>query len=198
MGLPAARRVAFEELKERLRSTTMPPRQERLPSAIPDLDRALGGGFPKGTLTTLEGPLSSGRWAIAARLLAQGTRRGLAAVVDGGAVYPPGLAAAGVSLERLLVVPSSEPIVAARATDALLRSRACGVVALDGPPLRSAIWARLAGLAHKNGALLLVVTTAPPPELATAAHLRLRFERARSGALHLRIRHEMLRIPCSQ
>jgi hypothetical protein len=196
MGLPAARREAFEELKERLRSTAMPARQERLASAIPDLDRALGGGFPKGTLATLEGPLSSGRWAIAARLLAAGTRRGLAAVIDGGAVYPPRLAAAGVHLERLLIVPAPEPITTARAADALLRSRACSVVALDAPPLRSAIWARLAGLAHKHGTLLLVVTHPPPSELATAAHLRLQFERGFPGTLKLRVRNASIAISC--
>ncbi len=196
MGLPA-RRAAFEELKERLRPTVMPVWQERLPSAIPDLDRALGGGFPKGTLTTLEGPLSSGRWTIATRLLAAWTRRGLAAVVDGGRVYPPDLAAAGVHLQRLLVVPASDPIAVARAADALLRSRACGVVALDAPLLRSAIWSRLAGIAHRNGALLLVVTQPPPPELAAAAHLRLRCERAFPSALCLHVRNENVRVPCS-
>jgi len=197
MGLPA-RRVVFEELRERLRSTTVPARQERLASAIPALDRALGGGFPKGTLTTLEGPLCSGRWALASRLLAQATRRGLAAVLDGGAIYPPGLAAAGVSLARLLVVPAPEPLTSARAADALLRSRACGLIALDAPSLRSAVWTRLAGLAHRSGALLLVVTTQAAPELASAAHLRLRFEYTMRDELRLYVRHESVRVACSR
>jgi len=197
MGLPARSGVAFEELKERLRSTALPVRQERLSSAIPALDRVLGGGFLKGTLTTLEGPLCSGRWAIAARLLAQATRRGLAALLDGGAAYPPDLVAAGVVLQRLLIVPAAAPIAGARAADALLRSRACRIIALDAPSLRPAVWTRLAGLAHKNGVLLLVVTTQAPPELATAAQVRVRFERASPSELHLRIRHESIRIPCS-
>lgn len=195
MALPA-RRVVFEELKERLRSTAMPARRECLPTAIAGLDRLLGGGFPKGTLVTLEGPLSSGRWAIAARLLATGTRRGLAAVVDGGAVYPPGLAAAGVHLERLVIVPATAPVAAARAADALLRSRACGVVALDAPALRSAMWARLAGLAQKHGALLVVVTAQSPPELAAVAQLRVHCRRT-ADALRVQVRHESVRVPCS-
>src|ERR1700694_3617661 len=55
---------------------------------IEALDRVLGGGFPRGTIGTLEGPPSSGRSALAARLLAAATRRGLGGVLGGG-VLPP-------------------------------------------------------------------------------------------------------------
>ena len=200
MGLPArplpSSRLAFEELRERLRSTAMPVRGERLASALPALDRALGGGFTKGTLTMLEGPAGSGRWALATRLLAQGTQRGLAAVIDSGALYPPDLVAAGVALERLVIVSAAAPVAAARAADALLRSRACGVVALDAPTLRSSLWVRLAGLAHKSGALLLVVAMHAQTELAAVAGLRLRCERA-GNEFCFHVRHESVRIPCS-
>jgi hypothetical protein len=196
MGL-AAKAVAFEELREKLRSTALPDRQARLPSAIPAIDRLLGGGFSKGTLTTLEGPLSSGRWALASRLLAGVTRRGLAAIIDAGGLYPPALVAAGVALERLVIVPAGENIAIARAVDALLRSRACGVVAFDAPALRPEVWARLAGLAHKHGTLLLVVTVHASHELAGAAHVRVRFEHVNIGAVRLRVRHETVQVPCS-
>ncbi len=200
MGLPArpstSSRLAFEELRERLGFTAMPVPRERLSSAVPALDRALGGGFAKGMLTTLEGRASSGRWALATRLLAQGTRRGLAAVVDSGAIYPPGLAAAGVVLERLVIVSVAAPVAVARAADALLRSRACGVIVLDAPTLRSSLWVRLAGLAHKSGALLLVVALQAPTELAAAAGLRLRCERA-GNEFRFHVRHESVRVPCS-
>jgi cell division inhibitor SulA/protein ImuA len=187
MALPAAlsrppqtaKREAFEALRERLRSSDMSPAAPRLPSAIPDLDRALGGGFPRGTLATLEGAQSSGRWAIVARLLAQATRRGLGAIVDAGALYPPDLVAAGVALERLLIVPAATPLIVARAADVLLRSRACAVIALAAPSLRATMWRRLAGLARKSGALLLVVATQPSPELQAAAGVRVRCERNR-------------------
>ncbi|MGH7736531.1 MAG: hypothetical protein ACREMP_01485 [Candidatus Tyrphobacter sp.] len=202
MGLaarvPERSQAAFEELRERLAAHALPARHEAIASAIPALDRLLGGGFPKGGLTTLEGPVGSGRWALAARLLAIWTRRGLAAVLDGGALYPPALACAGVALQRLLVVPATAPIDGARAADVLVRSRLCGVVALDALSLRAAAWSRLAGLAHKNGTLLLVVATQPPPELTSAARLRVCFERAARNELALRIRHERIRIRCSQ
>ncbi len=191
----AAQRAAFEELRERLRAGTVPGKRERLASAILPLDEALGGGFPTGTLTTLEGP-ALGHWALAARLLAQATRRGLAAVIDSGALYPPDLAAAGVVLERLLVVSANAPLITARAADALLRSRTCSVIALDAPPLRSMLWTRLAALAHKSNVLLLVVTPQPSCELAAIAEMRLRCEHVKGEELHLRIRHESVRVRC--
>src|ERR1700685_1762380 len=61
---------------------------------IAPLDAAVGGGFPRGTIASIEGPPSSGRSALAARLLAAATRRGLGAMV-GIDLFPPALAAAG-------------------------------------------------------------------------------------------------------
>ncbi len=181
---PAVRRVAFEELKERLQAGTALDKRE-----------ALGIGFPTGALMTLEGP-ALGHWALAAHLLAQATRRGLAAVIDNGALYPPDLVAAGVVLERLLVISATTPLIAARAADALLRSRACGAIALDAPPLRAALWTRLAVLARKSNVLLLVVTTQPSCELASIAGMRVHCERADDRELRLRIRHESVHVRC--
>lgn len=197
MGLPA-RRLAFEELRERLRSTAVRTRRgPLLESGIPDLDRMLGGGLPCGRLVTLEG--AAGRWTLVGRLLARATRRGLAAVIDAGSLYPPDLLAAGVELERLLVVPAAAPLAVARAADVLVRSRACTVVALSAPPLRSILWVRLAGLTHRFGALLLVVAEHPPQELVAVAGERLRCERAvPHRALRIQIRHESVCVACSR
>ena len=98
-------------------------------SGIPELDRALHGGFTRGTIATLEGAPSSGRTALAARVLAVATAGGLAAVVGEG-LFPPSLAAAGVRLDRLVLVPVREPVAAARAADILLRSGVFGVVVM--------------------------------------------------------------------
>ena len=76
---------------------------------IPEIDRILGGGFPRGTIAALEGAPSSGRSALAARLLAAATGRGLGALI-GNDLFAPALAAAGVRLERLLCVPVSDPV----------------------------------------------------------------------------------------
>lgn len=192
-----ARKLAFEELRERLKSTAAPSRKDLLASGISDLDRMLSGGFPRGALVTLEG--AAGRWAIVARLLSSATRRGLAAVIDGGSLYPPDLLSAGVALERLLVVPASAPLAIARAADILMRSRACGLVVLDAPPLRSAIWARLSSLAHKHGAVLVVVSGRVQPELAAVSELRLGCDRVVPGnSLRLQLPHKSVCVQCSR
>jgi hypothetical protein len=200
----SARREAFEELKERLRPTALPPRGPKLGSGVPDLDRALLGGLPQGILAILEG--AAGRWSIAARLLARATRRSLAAVIDAGALYPPDLAAAGVALERLIVVPAGTPIAIARAVDAVVRSRACSVIVFDAPPLHSPRvqcaaplkWARLSNLAHKYGTLLLVVAERASWELAAAAGVRLYCDRNSRDCVHVSLRNKSIPIPCSQ
>src|SRR5579871_4243100 len=89
------RRRAFEALKVRLTAAVpLPslPADELVPSAIPEVDRLLGGGLPRGTVATLEG--ATGRWSLAAGLMAGVTRRSLVAILDDGALYPPALAEA--------------------------------------------------------------------------------------------------------
>jgi hypothetical protein len=145
-----------------------------LPTGFVEFDRALAGGFPRGTIATLEGPPSSGRTAILASILAQATRSGLAAIVDDGTLYPPDLERAGVRLERLLVVRAQTPVAIARSADILLRSRAFGVVAMPAAALRATVWSRLAGLAQKAGAVLLPLGVYANTELAYFASTRVR------------------------
>ena len=140
-----------------------------MPTAIPDIDALLGGGLPCGSLVTLEGYGTTGAHSLAAVLLAQATRNGLGAVIDGGELYPPALEAAGVRLDRLLIVPAATPVRAARAADLLLRSRTTRVVVMTAMTLRAAVWTRLANLAQKAGAMLVVLTTRTIAELSAAA-----------------------------
>jgi len=154
-----SRREAFASLRAELSgaggpSATASP-ESVIRSGIPALDRLLGGGFPRGTLVTLEG--NAGRWSVAARLVANVTRRGIAAIVDDGGLYPPSLALAGARLDRVLVVPAAAPLGVARAADILVRSRAASLVLLPAVALRDAVWTRLAGLAHRNGVLLIAI-----------------------------------------
>jgi cell division inhibitor SulA/protein ImuA len=139
------------------------------------LDRALGGGFPRGAIGTLEGPPSSGRSALAARLLAAATRRGLAALI-GIELFPPALAAAGVRLERLLLVDAATPLDAARAADVVVRSGAFTVVVVPALPsgrgTGAATWTRLASLAHRANAALVALGDDASAELASFATVR--------------------------
>jgi recombination protein RecA len=85
------------------------PAPEMVSSGIPALD-ALTGGLPRGCLTEICGPASSGRTTVLLAALAAATRRGeFCAVVDASdALDPLSAAAAGVELDRLLWVRCGE------------------------------------------------------------------------------------------
>jgi len=50
---------------------------ERIPTGLPKLDQALGGGFVKGSISELYGPLSSGKSLISFLTIAQAQKMGL-------------------------------------------------------------------------------------------------------------------------
>ena len=83
---------------------------ELQPSGITELDRVLGGGFPRGSVVELCGTASSGRTSLAFSLLAEATERQEAcAFVDvSDSLDPISLAAAGVDLSRLLWIRCGE------------------------------------------------------------------------------------------
>jgi hypothetical protein len=134
--------------------------------------------FPKGAISTLEGAASSGRSALAARVLADATADGGAgALVEwhadpNGFFFPPLLESAGVALERLVIVRACEPLDVVRAADILLRSAAFNVVVIPAVSSRAAAWSRLANLAHRAGVVLLAVGTQACEELRYFASLR--------------------------
>ena len=179
----SSRRNAFAELKAGLdvrHRTTLAARFTQadptlIRTGFEALDAALGGGLVRGTIAVFEGEGSSGRTAVAARLLAAQTRSGLAAAIDDGALYPPGLAAAGVQLERLLVMPVRNPLGAVRAADILMRSGAFGVTLMPVVSVQGKLWARLASLTHHAGALLLALGDQASNELGYFASVRVRF-----------------------
>ncbi len=78
-------------------------------SGVPAID-ALTGGLPRGCLTEICGPASSGRTTLLLAALAAATRRGeFCVVVDASdALDPQSAAAAGVQLDRLLWVRCGE------------------------------------------------------------------------------------------
>src|SRR5499427_10721571 len=74
------------------------------PSEISALDARLGGGFPRGQLSELVGPRSSGRASLLLQTAAAATARGeLVAIVDALDMFDVESAeAAGIHLDRLL------------------------------------------------------------------------------------------------
>jgi hypothetical protein len=172
---------ALEELlrSRRLQRDAPPLRGEDrrlrpLPTGIAALDGILGGGFPRGRLSEVHGPASSGRTGLALALLAQATRGGtLAAWVDpADALDPASAAAAGVDFERLLWLrgdPRSRPLPAAvAAVGTLVGSGLFDVVVLDLAGASSqevgrlpgATWIRLQRMIEETPASLVLLASA--------------------------------------
>jgi hypothetical protein len=109
------RNLGFENLDPKLAKLTpashlqVRPAPEMAPSGIAAID-ALTGGLPRGCLTEICGPASSGRTTLLLAALTAATARGeFCAVVDASdALDPHSVTAAGVDLDRLLWVRCGE------------------------------------------------------------------------------------------
>src|SRR5579863_157103 len=150
-------------------------------SAGADLDAILEpAGIPRGRLTEVFGGPSSGKTSVAFAALAACTASGsLGAYVDAsGSFFAPAAAAAGILLQRLLLVRPPNADAARRALDALVRCGACALVVFDcaglGEALRTHQCARLAAQAEKTGTALLALSSGNIPALAYFSSLRLR------------------------
>jgi hypothetical protein len=111
---------------DRTLTTALPPLERRDASAliatdVAALDACLRGGVPRGQLSEIVGPHSSGRTTLVLQAMAASTRRGeIAAFVDTfDRLDVASAAAAGIDLDRLLWVrgwgPASLPDEARRA-----------------------------------------------------------------------------------
>jgi hypothetical protein len=109
--MSAALKAALEDLlrARRLQADAPPLRGEdrrlsRVRTGVGPIDDLLGGGFPRGQLSEVYGPPSSGRTALVFSLVARSTSAGaLVAWVDAADRLDPASAgAAGIDLQRLL------------------------------------------------------------------------------------------------
>ena len=131
---------------DRTLTTTLPPVERADPSClvpldIPLVDACLRGGLPRGQLSELAGPCSSGRMTFALQLMAAATQRGeIAALVDTcDRLDVASAAAAGVDLDRLLWIRgsgASGPVDQAidralKALNLVLQAGGFGIVAID-------------------------------------------------------------------
>jgi hypothetical protein len=179
-GGPAATKAVLEGLlrARRLQAEAPPLRGEDarprpLATGVAAVDALLGGGFPRGQLSEIHGPASSGRTGLLLALLARVTAEpALAALVDPlDRLEPSSAAAAGVDLARLLWLrgprEGEERKALAEATGAaatLVSSGLFDLVVLDlagagreRERLPAATWLRLARTAEGTKAALLLV-----------------------------------------
>jgi len=160
MSSAATIKSALKELlKARRLSAEAPPlrgedrRGRPLPTGAAAIDAMLFGGFPRGQLSEVHGPVSSGRTGLVLALLARSTGGGaLAAFVDpADRLDPSSAAAAGVDLARLLWLRGQKGLAeAVAAVGTLAGSGLFEAVVLDlaGVPeaerrLPGATWIRL-------------------------------------------------------
>ncbi len=107
---------------------------EAIPTGALSLDLALGiGGLPRGRVTEIYGPESSGKTTLATHVVAEAQRNGgVCAYVDAEHAMDPTYAKAiGVDIEELLISQPDTGEQALEITDMLVRSGALDVVVID-------------------------------------------------------------------
>jgi recombination protein RecA len=182
------------------------------PTCVTVLDARLGGGFPRGHLSELVGPRSSGRTSLLLQMLGAATARGeLVALVDALDVFDAASAeAAGIDLTRLLWIRGhavSNPGLCrdlnARAIDQAVKALTLvlsagnfGLVALDvADAPRDAIrrlpfttWLRLQRLIEGSHTTCVLVGAEPMARSSAGLTLQLGQRPSDAGAVGRRFR----------
>lgn len=125
--------AALQKQFESLLRWQIRPAPETIRCGISELDAATGG-LPRGSLTEIFGPVSSGRMSLLVSILAAATeRQEVCALVDTEDSFDPiSATAGGVRLERLLWIRCGHNAEhALKATDWLIQGGGFGLVALD-------------------------------------------------------------------
>jgi recombination protein RecA len=185
----AALKLHFESvLGDRLGWQTKPS-LDLVPTGVSEVDAATGG-IPRGCLTEIIGPASSGRTSLLLSILAEATaREEVCALIDAEDCFDPTSAsAAGVDLDRLIWVRSAHNAEhALKAADLLIQGGGLGLVIMDlgDTPPRTArrisltSWFRLRrAVEHTPTAL---VTVARQTNAKTCASLILECRRERAS-----------------
>jgi recombination protein RecA len=163
------------------------PAPQTVNTGVPEID-VMTGGLPRGCLTEIFGPASSGRLSLLACILAAATeRQEVCALVDAEDSFEPlSAAAAGVRLERLLWVRCSRNAEhALKAADLLIQGGGFGLVVMDlgdTPPaiarrISLTSWFRLRRAVENTPTVL--ITVAQQSNAKTCASLMLECSRER-------------------
>ena len=107
---------------------------EAIPSGSLALDLALGvGGIPRGRITEIFGPESSGKTTLGQHIIAEAQKRGgIAAYIDVEHALDPAYAShCGVNVDDMLISQPDTGEQALEITEALVRSGAVDVIVID-------------------------------------------------------------------
>ena len=118
----------------RMGKSTAIPAIEVIPTGSLTLDIALGvGGIPKGRITEIFGPESSGKTTLAQHIIAQAQiRNGMSAYVDAEHCLDPSYAVkCGINIDDLLISQPDTGEQGLEITEALVRSGAVDVIVVD-------------------------------------------------------------------
>lgn len=178
---PALARPDLTPLRDQLQAVVASGRQASGPwsTGLARLDRALGGGIPRGRVTEISGPLAVGKTALLRRLVAQVLHTGAwVAWIDATRTLAPAPWAALGS--RFVVIRPPDTTRSAWTADLLLRSGVFALVVIDGaPPLSRVHGVRLAQLARERDAACVVLEhhesgrATRPSRLAGTVRLRM-------------------------
>jgi protein RecA len=136
----ARARTPPPEKKQQPKNTPPPPthppnhnKSATTPSGCLTLDRALGGGYPRGRIVEIFGPESSGKTTLALHAVAEAQRAGGTAVfVDAEHAFDAAYARRlGVNADELIVSQPDHGEQAFNIMDDLIRSGAVDVVVVD-------------------------------------------------------------------
>ncbi len=106
---------------------------ETISSGSISLDRAMGGGIPKGRVTEIFGPESSGKTTLALHIIAEAQRKGgTAAFIDAEHALDPQYAKRiGVNIDDLLISQPDSGEQALEIVETLTRSGGVDVIVID-------------------------------------------------------------------
>ncbi|HLK69013.1 MAG TPA: hypothetical protein VKU19_36525 [Bryobacteraceae bacterium] len=164
------------------------PLPEQVWTGVSEIDSATGG-LPRGCLTEIIGPASSGRTSLLLAILAKATaREEICALVDAEDAFDPtSAAAAGVRLDRLLWVRSSHNAEhALKAADLLIQGGGFGLIVMDlgdtsiGTARRISLtsWFRLRRAVEHTPTVLLTLSRQSNAKTCASLTLECRRDRA--------------------
>jgi hypothetical protein len=164
------------------------PPPELLSTGVASVDAALGG-CPRGRITEIVGPPSSGRTSLLQSILAASTNREeFAVLVDTADAFDPcSASAAGVDLAKVIWIRcSGNAEHALRAADLVVHSGGFGVVALDLTDAKPAAlrripptaWFRFRRALESTPTVLVVLASQPVTKSCSALLVEMKRRRA--------------------